>query len=304
MYKRKASGTKQQQLIVEAGSDKCFIRRDTEHPIESLCLTPVRSPRPPCATITGVSWISDRPYGTLELANFDGIIPVVNGVQLYLGFYDCMLIDGMPGAVNLPAQFEVVEFRYTNYKENWVLDPRYGAGALGMERHNYPNFECPMESESGYLLLGCWDPLFDEDDEDRPFLLTAFKIPQYHTVFISPDTIHSKDHMDGLWKTVVMNRWELTRAHATDHVLFKDSFGNNLDLNLTSDLMKFKKSSLWSHISARSMESTNTGFNHETHARLDEEEDATEAEIRNRELMTLRRMGHGKFGYRQPSGGF
>eukprot|EP00443_Scrippsiella_acuminata_P044942 CAMPEP_0115188244 /NCGR_PEP_ID=MMETSP0270-20121206/10909_1 /TAXON_ID=71861 /ORGANISM="Scrippsiella trochoidea, Strain CCMP3099" /LENGTH=339 /DNA_ID=CAMNT_0002601417 /DNA_START=78 /DNA_END=1097 /DNA_ORIENTATION=- len=274
-FNRRASGNDETAMVSEAGSKVAFIKRGTQHPMQSLCLAPTKRPRPPCARIMGATWVAGTPCGSIELPDFDGKIPLVDAAQLLLSFFDCKMIDCVPGYIRMSEGFSVVEFRYNNCKDSWAPDPRPGQGAMGVEMHDFPRFECPLDSDSGHLLLGRWDP-----DDERALLLTAFKIPQYHTVYLSPNTIHSNEHMNGLWKTVQVSHEESTRADAIDHVVLKDSHGSNINLSFTTDVEQFQGVQRFSNLTAFS---------------CDDRGSLTELEARKRDSMMLSRMGHGHF---------
>lgn len=181
--------------------------------------------------------MSGKPSGRLHVSSsFDGEIPSVVAAPLFLDFFGCALIDKMKGSVDLSIDHEMIEFRYSNYKEQWVLNPKYGAGKLGIEQHEFVHLECPLEEESGHFLIGKWDPDADSDDEDKPLLLTAFKIPQYHTVYIAPNVIHSNDHLEGLWRTVLSTfKDDDAKANVINHVLLEYPCGDAVDLSFSRD---------------------------------------------------------------------
>ena len=188
------------------------------------------------------TWTSGTPYGTLEAPqDFDGFVPIAIASQDLLSYYGCRMasadLQDMT-CVELRARHKIITFHYReDYKENLVLNPRRGAGYLGLEAHDFVHLECPMSADSGHLLLG---KLVTEDgdarnEESQSMHLTAFIIPLGHTVYIAPRVVHSNDHMKGLWRTMLGSpeNEEPTPEDKIDHVLLmKKSEGEEKPVDL------------------------------------------------------------------------
>ncbi|CAK9019672.1 unnamed protein product, partial [Durusdinium trenchii] len=173
---------------------------------------------PPHVAFT-VEWESGRPHGQMELpGSFNGIVPIALATPEFLAYYGATLTSQFSTEmITLKAQHELIEFEYSpNYKEKWVLNPDFGPGALGLEKHEFPHLECPLDENSGILLLAKY--------EHKELHLTGFRIPAYHTIYLAPQVIHSNDHLRNRWKTMLTSFTDEEREKGLDdidHVLLK-----------------------------------------------------------------------------------
>mmetsp|Transcript_129613 Transcript_129613/g.323063 ORF Transcript_129613/g.323063 Transcript_129613/m.323063 type:complete len:472 (-) Transcript_129613:32-1447(-) len=212
------------------------------HKLRDLCIFPDISSRPPCVEVFPVEWQQSGPHSSLLLPkDFDCKIPSVQGSPLLLSFYGCSCAEGSDTMIRLRSDAQITDFLYTNYKTGWVLKPEYGAGGLGIEYHDFIHLETPMESDSGVLLLG---KLKEHEYEDALVLqLTAFEIPMFMTVLIPPRVLHSNDHFEGLWRTMLptFSDADIKRGVCDiDHAIFKqqDIEGKlaNVDLQMVQQI--------------------------------------------------------------------
>lgn len=213
-----------------------------EHGLKSLILYPDVKPRPAHVVIKDFEW-KPAPktggHGQLTLPDFDGHVPTQMASPAFLAYYSCGYAADVNQPVNLKVDHEIMDFNYDHYKEKWVKNPKYGAGGLGLERHEFIHLECPLADfdESGHLLIA---KVVEEENELH---VTAFKIPQYHTVYLAPFAIHSNDHMNSTWRTMLSTFSEEDTAQGLnyiDHALLKDPNGKDIDLKFSKNLHKQK----------------------------------------------------------------
>ncbi|CAL1155176.1 unnamed protein product [Cladocopium goreaui] len=166
-----------------------------------------------------VDWEVGKPHGQIQLpANFNGIVPIAPATPEFFSYYGAILTSQFStDMVTLKAEHELIEFEYSpNYKEKWVLNPELGPGALGLERHEFAHLECPLDEDSGILLLAKL--------EGKELQMTGFRIPAYHTIYLAPKVIHSNDHLRNRWRTMLTSFTEREIEQgldAIDHVLLK-----------------------------------------------------------------------------------
>jgi len=172
-----------------------------------------------------VEWETGEPHGQIQLPpSFNGIVPIAHATPEFLGYYGATLTTQFcTQMVTLKAEHELIEFEYSpNYKEKWVLNAELGPGALGLEKHEFAHLECPLDEDSGILLLAKL--------EGKELQLTGFRIPAYHTVYLAPQVIHSNDHLRNKWRTMLTSFTEEEIAEGKDqidHVLLQKKQPDN-----------------------------------------------------------------------------
>lgn len=209
-----------------------------EYHLSQMVLYPDVHPRPAHVVIKNFTWLpapKTGGHGMLTLPDFDGHLPTQVATPSFLSWYGCSFADGDKARVKLKVDHEIMDFNYNHYRSKWVMDQRYGPGGLGLERHEFIHLECALThfDESGHLLIG------KINEEEKELYLTAFKIPQYHTVYLAPFAIHSNDHLKGTWRTMLSTFSEAETAaglNYIDHCLLKDSAGSGIELKFSSSL--------------------------------------------------------------------
>ena len=73
----------------------------------------------------------------------------------------------------------------------------------GLETRNAVHISCPLSpmERSGLFLIGKWSKR--QGAEDGYLCMTAFRVPQFHAIYIPEGTIHSDDFLQGSWKTIL-----------------------------------------------------------------------------------------------------
>lgn len=205
------------------------------HEVDRLCLYPDVKPLPPHRVIKGFKWTTAKEgHGSLQFpTGYTGDVPICVATDSYLSFFGCRFAEHLKQKVELKVDHEVMDFNYHDYKKKWVMNPKLGAGGVGLERHEFIHMECPMSHDSGLFLLAHIKKKEDGEVDEDEMYLTAFRIPAFHTVYIAPHAIHSNDHMEGLWRTMLSSfSEEESKAgkNYIDHALCKSATGKNLDL--------------------------------------------------------------------------
>eukprot|EP00435_Cladocopium_sp_Y103_P038258 s648_g10.t1 len=103
---------------------------------------------------SGPDWEVGKPHGQIQLpTNFNGIVPIAPATPEFFSYYGAILTS------------QCTEM------EKWVLNPEHGPGALGLERHEFAHLECPLDEDSGILLLA---KLEGKDSACPLTMLTSF----------------------------------------------------------------------------------------------------------------------------------
>lgn len=86
------------------------------------------------------------------------------------------------------------DFRY-----NKDYFKRYAKEKGGLEVHTFAHVDCPLDTldESGMFIIGKWN------DDGNALFLTAFRVPQLHSLFVPGGTVHSNDYLCGTWRTML-----------------------------------------------------------------------------------------------------
>lgn len=160
---------------------------------------------PPMKVVKGFTCTSTQQgYDTLSLTeDYWSDVPLTGATDQYLSFFNCRFADGLKQISALNVEEEVMDFNYKDYKTKWVVHPKFGAGVLALEHHDFIHLEYPMRQSSGYFLPANIRKKVDgEVDEDQIHRI-AFSIPILHAVYAPPRAIHSHGHIEGLWRTLL-----------------------------------------------------------------------------------------------------
>ncbi|CAE7788481.1 unnamed protein product [Symbiodinium sp. CCMP2592] len=199
------------------------------HQLKDLMLCPEVKLIPPHVSLQA-EWVSAKPRGLLWLPDsFNGVVPVAHATPDFLAYYGAAMASSCnTSAVDVKAEQQIVDFEYSYiYKERWVLNPDLGPGALGLQRHNFAHLECPLDDDNGILLLGKL--------VGKELHLTGFRCPCFHTIYLAPRVIHSKDHLLRRWRTSMTSVAEDALSTEVDHVLLQqmaESGGTVHDVDL------------------------------------------------------------------------
>lgn len=152
--------------------------------------------------------------GTLALspeAIQNTVVPVEFASNLLLEFYGCTLIDSRnTQEITLRDEHVIQDFTYSkDYFD------RYARHRGGLEVHDFAHLDCPMDGleSSGLFVLGKWN------DTGDALFVTAFRVPQWHALFVPGGVIHTNDYLCGTWRTMLS--W--TSAEPIDHVHLVDA---------------------------------------------------------------------------------
>lgn len=135
--------------------------------------------------------------GTFELSReaLATTVPVELATSVLLDFYGCTLIDSNSATlIELHDEHVIQDFFYAKDYFN-----RYARQCGGLEVHNFAHVDCPLDSldESGVFILGKWS------EEGDALLLTAFRVPQMHALYVPGGVVHSNDYLCGTWRTML-----------------------------------------------------------------------------------------------------
>lgn len=199
------------------------------HQLKDLMLCPEVKLIPPHVSLQA-EWVSAKPQGLLWLPDsFNGVVPVAHATPDFLAYYGAAMASSCNiSAVDVKAEQQIVDFEYSyTYKERWVLNSDLGPGGLGLQRHNFAHLECPLDDDNGILLLGRL--------VGKELHLTGFRCPCFHTIYLAPRVIHSKDHLLRRWRTSMTIVAEDALSSEVDHVLLQqmaESGGTVHDVDL------------------------------------------------------------------------
>ena len=137
----------------------------------------------------GLDWTMHLPMGSKVIS-----VPVVLADDASLGYYNCRLIEPND-IISLHHRSIIVDFCYQQgYFEDYVLSMR---GGCSIEQHDFAHVDMPLETPSGYLVIGKIDPV------DDALELTAFAVKPHQRVYIPAQTIHTNDYLLGKWETLL-----------------------------------------------------------------------------------------------------
>ncbi|MGI9417391.1 MAG: hypothetical protein ACR2RA_06080 [Geminicoccaceae bacterium] len=164
----------------------------------------VRLPRR--ARIENVLWQQwDVLDWTLHLPTGEDVVtvPVDYTDDAGLGYYNCRLIKPND-VIWLQHRSIIVNFHYQDdYLERYVLGLN---GGCSIEQHEFAHVDMPLDTGSGYLVLGRLDPF------DHALELTAFVVKPMQRVYIPAHTIHTNDYLLGRWETLLSSACEFPSA--------------------------------------------------------------------------------------------
>ena len=124
---------------------------------------------------------------------FDGVISAAEPTQEVLLYYGaCRASQHEQLQSSLMYKHHIHSFRAPEQGQEAPNDQR-----TCLHRQDMPALLCPLEEDSGLLVLGKQD--------GRTLELTAFHIPTYHTVYIPSGTIFCTSYARGMWRTMMMH---------------------------------------------------------------------------------------------------
>lgn len=174
-----------------------YLSEGASHQGELKLLKPNQG-NPPCiAAIMDSKWEEALPSEwTVTIENFSAEIPVPvqTATNETLGYYGCSLLK-QGDTIDLQHRSILVEFTYGNGYLDEYVDAV--AGGSGIEHHGFAHVDTPLDENSGYLILG------NLEVESGLLELTAFNVPQCHSVYIPGNTIHTNDYFLGRWQTLL-----------------------------------------------------------------------------------------------------
>lgn len=151
------------------------------------------------------------------------VVPVEFATSILLDFYGCTLIghDSLQ-EIKMTDKHVIQDFTYSmDYFE------QYANKNSGFEIHDFAHIDCPLDNleGSGTFIIGKWNK------DGDVLLLTAFRVPQMHTLYIPGGVVHSNDYLLGTWRTMLS--W--TSEKPIDHVkLMSTSCKSSLGFTSTS----------------------------------------------------------------------
>jgi Ca2+-binding EF-hand superfamily protein len=162
---------------------------------------------PKVTIVKGVSWESSNIPGTsgnlIFPRGFSGNIEADIASCDILAYYGCSFANSKSEKVFIPYRHAVQDFTYENdYLADYVERKNGGAG---LERHGFSHIDCPLDEDSGFIILGKL--------EKCEIHLTAFKIPRRQTLYIPGNCIHSNDYLKGTWRTMLSDETNIDHVH-------------------------------------------------------------------------------------------
>jgi Ca2+-binding EF-hand superfamily protein len=164
---------------------------------------------PKMTIVKGVSWesskIPDTPGNLVFPRDFSGNIEAEIASNELLGYYGCTFANRKSEKVFIPYRHAVQDF---TYEDDYLIDyVERKKGGAGLERHGFSHIDCPLDEDSGFIILGKLDK--------GEIHLTAFKIPRRQTLYVPGNCIHSNDYLKGTWRTMLSDETNI------DHVYLK-----------------------------------------------------------------------------------
>ena len=177
--------------------------------IDLACFSDLPPLEPKNVVVPGIKWIpglkSERSGRLVFPSAFSGKIPTEIATSELLRYYGCTLADANQVKISLVYRHGIQDFTYENkYLEDYVIDNDQLGGA-GLEKHEFSHLDCPMDEDNGHFILSKFS-------DEGNFHITAFKVPQRHTLYVPPGVIHSNDYLRGTWRTMLSDEAEI------DHV--------------------------------------------------------------------------------------
>jgi hypothetical protein len=145
-----------------------------------------------------LDWTAYLPSDTKNTA-----VPVDEADDAGLGYYNCRILQ--PGdIISLNHRSIITDFSYhDDYFDSYVLNV---IGSSLIEQHDFAHVDMPMNSRSGFLVIGRMDQAGGSLD------LTAFTVRPGDNVYIPASTIHTNDYFLGTWQTLLSSACKFPNA--------------------------------------------------------------------------------------------
>ena len=131
---------------------------------------------------------------TIEQFSTETPVPIQTATNETLSYYVCSLLK-QGDTIDLQHRSILVEFTYGNEYLDHNVDAV--AGGSGLEHHSFALVDTRLDENSGYLILGKLEV------ESGLLEITAFNVPQCHSVHIPENTIHTNDYFLERWGTLL-----------------------------------------------------------------------------------------------------
>lgn len=164
---------------------------------------------PARASVPGVRWEEGGKGSFARLifpVGFDGQVPSEIASTETLGYYGARIAESCKSEnVTLSARHCLDDYTYhPQYLHKWV--ERSGGGA-GLEFHDFSHLDCPLDSptSSGHYVLAKFTG-FPAPMSLLCLEITAFQVPQRHSVFTPGGVLHSNNYLRGTWRTMLSDQ--------------------------------------------------------------------------------------------------
>jgi len=164
---------------------------------------------PARASVLGVRWEKGSKGSFDRLifpVGFDGQVPSEIASTETLGYYGARIAESCKTEnVTLSARHCLDDYTYhPEYLHKWV--ERSGGGA-GLEFHDFSHLDCPLDSptSSGHYVLAKFTG-FPASFHLLCLQITAFQVPQRHSVFTPGGVLHSNNYLRGTWRTMLSDQ--------------------------------------------------------------------------------------------------
>lgn len=178
-------------------SSSSYLFEGASHQGELKLLKPNQG-YPPCiAAIIDSKWEEGTPSEwtvTIEQFSTETPVSIQTATNETLSYYMCSLLK-QGDTIDLQHRSILVEFTYGNKYLDQYVDAV--AGGSGVEHHRFAHVDTPLDENLGYLILGKLEV------ESGLLEITAFNVPQCHSVYIPENTIHTNDYFLERWGTLL-----------------------------------------------------------------------------------------------------
>ena len=178
--------------------------------IDLACFSDLPPLIPKHTVVKSVTWEASSvrgKSGKIEFpADFDGKIQTDIATNEHLRYYGCSFADSQQEKISLLYRHGIQDFTYENeYLADYVKDTN---GGSGIEKHEFPHLDCPLDDDSGIFILA-------KLTDDNELHMTGFKVPKRHTLYIPGGCIHSNDYLSGTWRTMLSDEVDIDHVHLT-----------------------------------------------------------------------------------------
>jgi len=131
--------------------------------------------------------------------SFSGNIQTDIATSETVGYYGAQ-IAGTTNTENkeifIETRHAIQDFTYEeDYFKKWVEGD---AGGPGLEFHSFHHIDMPLQQDAGHYILAKF-----ADDQKTEIHITAFKVPEQHTIFTPGGVLHTNNYQQGTWRIML-----------------------------------------------------------------------------------------------------